>query len=125
MRSWLVPVLAAALLLPACHRRERTGSKKGHAATSEPAAAGGPPSGGAAGAEPHRPPALTRALARPDLPDLPALEAHPRAEAPPPRGPDVTGCGHVWSGSAWVPVSCIDPGVYRPPTRMAKVVVPY
>ena len=124
-------VLAAPLLLSACHgcNRARTHAKggRGTGATPSTASPAAPATIAfrAPGAQPTPPPALTRRPPAPDLPDLPALDKYPQQPALPPRGEDVRGCGHVWSGAEWVPVTCIDPGVYRPPSRMAKVVVPY
>jgi hypothetical protein len=58
----------------------------------------------------------------PNLPALPAPASYPKL-APPVKGPDVEGCGQVWSGAEWVPMSCLAPRLG--PHRAAEVVIPY
>jgi hypothetical protein len=74
------------------------------------------------GPTPLAPPPLKKVAALPALPALPAIAAYPKT-APPARGPDIEGCGHVWTGTEWVKMECIDPK--NGPHRAAQVVIPY
>lgn len=119
-RALVLAVLAASALVTGC-RRDDARSKAKPGAKAAPSVTARP----AKHTEPLPPPPLTAPAPVPSLPPLPPLDGHPKPKAPPPHGPDVHGCGQVWSGSGWVPAACIDPAVYPQKAKMAKVVVPY
>ncbi len=78
----------------------------------------------APGPTPHAPPPVHQLPPLPTLPNLPAPARYPKL-AQPPRGPNISDCGQVWSGSEWARVECADPNVGGQPMRSATVVVPY
>jgi len=71
---------------------------------------------------PAAPPPLRKPSVIPSLPALPSPAAYPKV-APPARGPDMEGCGHVWTGSQWAAISCVAPKLGS--RRAAEVVIPY
>ena len=77
-----------------------------------------------AGAAPIAPPPLRRVVTVPALPALPSPASYPKVAAPA-GGPDIEGCGQVWTGAQWVPISCMAPRLGARPRRAAEVVIPY
>jgi hypothetical protein len=76
------------------------------------------------GAAPRPPPALRRPPTLPNIPNLPLPSGYPQA-AKPPRGPDVSACGGVWSGTEWIPLECAQPIAPDKSEYAATVVIPY